>query len=910
MLTKKEIMEKLKKEPSKHWKVDLFKEKNFKRKKCSICGKFFWTLDVDREVCGEPACQNYTFIGNSPTKEELSYEETWEKIKKFFSKKNHAVLKRYPVICRWYPLHFTIAGIINFYRIGGKGLEFIFPENPSIMSQPCLRFSDIENVGKNGRSFTCFNMIQQSSLYSKKEGYWKDRCIELDFELLTKVFGIDPEEILFMEDAWLGPKAFGPSLEYFVRGLELGNAVFTEFELRNNKIQEMSEKVIDMGAGHERFTWLTQGTPTAYDSIFPSVLDKLKEKCELEVDRPFLEKYSKFSGILNVEENSSERPWKSIEKELNLSKGEIEEKIGKLEGLYSITDHSKALLFGLSDGGVPGSSGGGYNLRVILRRSLNLINKYNFPFDLFDVIKLHAYDLKSLYPELKKKLTKINEIINKEEEKYSKTKKQSKNKVKTLLESGKKIDEKTLIELYDSEGIAPEILKNEGKKRGLELEIPQDFYKKVTEKHLEEGGKNETSVLESLSKIESLPKTNKLYYQDQTQVEFKGKILKVIESEGPWVILDRTCFYPEGGGQLSDKGFFNKTKVEEVQEENGIILHKVDKMELKEGETVEGKINWERRKQLMQHHTSTHIINLACRNLLGDHVWQAGARKTQEKGTLDITHFEKLSTKKLREIEEKTNGIINQDYPLKFEELSKKEAEEKYGFRIYQGGIPKGNLRIISFNDDHEACGGLHCKTTGEVDEILVLNSEKVQDGIIRLSFVAGTARERVLNESEKIFNEIGKILEVREDGIRMEIEKMESEWKEKRKEVEDKLKLLAEKRKEKIEFNKVNGIEILVKKFYGGIEELKELSKKISMPNRVIFLFGIGNKEANVFASCGDEAIKKGIDIKAIGETVFEKIEGKGGGNLKLVQGKGKNKNIEEVIEQTKKEIKRGLNG
>src|SRR4030067_1164321 len=190
---KRILIERLQKDWKKYWDLDFFKENNFLRKKCKNCGKFFWTLDPDTELCGDSSCVPYSFLGNPPTKKKLDYIETWKTIEKFFVKNGHQSIKRYPTICRWYPLFFTVAGIVDFYRIANNKITFEFPANPVILSQPCLRFNDIPNVGITGRHNTCFDMIQQSSLWDGKNGYWKDKCIELDFRLLTEAFGIKKE---------------------------------------------------------------------------------------------------------------------------------------------------------------------------------------------------------------------------------------------------------------------------------------------------------------------------------------------------------------------------------------------------------------------------------------------------------------------------------------------------------------------------------------------------------------------------------------------------------------------------------------------------------------------------------------------------------------------------------------------
>ncbi len=227
---KKEILSKFSSDPERYYKTKLFESQGFERKSCSTCKRFFWTIDEARMECPDHSDDTYSFIGNPPTNKRFDYTQAWKEVESFFVKNNHTSVNRYPVVCRWRDdLYFTIASIVDFQRVMGSKVVFEFPANPLIVPQTCLRFKDLENVGVTGRHFSSFCMIGQHSV-PDNNGYWKDECVDLDFGLLTKQFGIDKREIVFVEDVWEGGGSFGSSLEYFVRGLELGNAVFTEFQ--------------------------------------------------------------------------------------------------------------------------------------------------------------------------------------------------------------------------------------------------------------------------------------------------------------------------------------------------------------------------------------------------------------------------------------------------------------------------------------------------------------------------------------------------------------------------------------------------------------------------------------------------------------------------------------------------------
>ena len=269
MLNKEQLRSEFSKTPNKYYVTETFKKEGFERKTCKLCGKSFWTVDNERELCGDPAHEPYSFIKDKP--KSVEYIEFWNKFSNFFKKEGHAIVDSYPVVSRWrQDLYFTIAGIQDFQRIEGGKMNFEYPANPLVVPQICMRFNDISNVGITGRHFTSFMMANQTVFNYPKEGYWRDRTIELNFKFLTEVLGIDKKDMTYIEDVWaMGDfSEFGPSLEFFSKGLELGNNVFTQFEYFNGKTRELSSKVVDVGWGFERLLWYHCGTQTAYDAVF------------------------------------------------------------------------------------------------------------------------------------------------------------------------------------------------------------------------------------------------------------------------------------------------------------------------------------------------------------------------------------------------------------------------------------------------------------------------------------------------------------------------------------------------------------------------------------------------------------------------------------------------------------------
>ena len=399
--------------------MDLFKRRGFTRKQCENCGKNFWTQRPERRICDDSTCSPYTFIGDPPTKKRLDYISSWRVVERFFVKNGHTSIERYPVVSRWRPdLFFTVASIVDFQRVEAGKVVFELPYNPLVVPQMCLRFNDIPSVGVSGKHGTSFCMVGQTAL-ANKEGYWKDRCIDLDFEMLTKEFGIPEHEVSFIESVWVGAGAFGYCLEYFVRGLELGNAVFTAYEGDPSNYTEMKDKVVDMGAGLERFSWMTQGTPTSYDSTFAPVLAKMQEECKVEYDRDLFERYSKLAGTMNLDEYPTlAEARKVIAKSLHVEPEVISKQLGPIEAMYAIADHTRTLLFAIADGLPPSNVGGGYNLRVLFRRAQSFIQRYRFKLDILDVVNWQIDHLAKMYPELEEHRDDVAKVLAVETTRY------------------------------------------------------------------------------------------------------------------------------------------------------------------------------------------------------------------------------------------------------------------------------------------------------------------------------------------------------------------------------------------------------------------------------------------------------------------------------------------------------------
>lgn len=760
MKSPKEILqERFSNEHEKYYRVELFNRKGFIRKKCTNCGKHFWTLKPDRNVCDDSTCSPYAFIGDPPTKKRLDYVSSWRAVENFFVKNGHTSVPRYPVVSRWRPdLFFTVASIVDFQRIEAGKVVFELPYNPLVVPQMCLRFNDVPSVGVSGKHGTSFCMIGQTAI-ANKDGYWKDRCIDLDFEMLTREFGIPEEEVSFVESVWVGAGAFGYSLEYFVRGLELGNAVFTAFEGDPSTYTEMEEKVVDMGAGLERLAWMTQGTPTYYDTAFAPVLAQMKERCEIRYDEELFERYSRLAGSMNLDEYPTLADARRvISKSLGVEPEAISKQLGPIEAMYAIADHTRTLLFAIADGLPPSNVGGGYNLRVLFRRAQNFIDQHGWKLDLNEVVSWHIAHLSSMYPELEEHRDDVSKVLSVETSRYGTSMQRVSRTIAGLAASKKELGMDDLARLYESEGITPEQLVD----GGARVAVPEDFYKRVVAKHESQKLEQKRAAFDT----SALPDTRLLYYEDGERFEFDAKVLRTYD--GGFVALDQTAFYPRGGGQEPDRGTLAGSNVLDVEKYGAVVIHRIDGTLPKEGSTVSGRVDSRRRQKIRRIHTATHILNGASRHVLGPWVWQHSAFKEEQYGRLDITHFAKLTDEDVKRIEDAANDIVMKDLPVSVAYLPRREAEAKYGFRLFQGGVvPSRTQRIVNIADwDVEACGGTHTNSTGQVGFIKVVRTERIQDGVERLVFVAGYPAVGYVQEMDSTVDQISSLLNTQRENI------------------------------------------------------------------------------------------------------------------------------------------------
>lgn len=761
MLSKDKLREEFSKEYKNYYMVDTFQKHGFERKRCTECSKNFWTADPDRELCGDSEHEPYSFFREKPR--HIEYVEFWKKFAGFFDKAGHSVIDKYPVVSRWrQDLYFTIASIQDFQRIENGRMTFEYQHNPLIVPQICLRFNDVQNVGVTGRHLTSFMMAGQHAFNYPKEGYWRDRTIELNFGLLRELLGLDKKSITYIEDVWAMNdfSEYGPCLESFSNGLEMVNSVFTQFEYANNKVYELGGKVVDVGWGFERLIWMYAGTETAYDALFKRELDQIYKQTGFTPDPKLYSKIAAQLGEVDLSENPNAAELEArMIKKAGISEKEYRNTILPMQAIYTIVDHTRTLLFAINDGALPSNVGGGYNLRILLRRIFDIEEKYRMDIDLMGVITTHAKELKPLFKEIDQGLDEIASIIDIEKKRYTNTKHAALKLVTSIIEKGEALTTDRLKILYESNGITPGFINAVASEHSVTVRMPEDTYTKLMKGDAVEKHKKKQLDVDT----EKLPKTEKLYYKDFAS-EADAVVLKI---SGNYVMLDKTPFYPEGGGQDADSGTIQGIEVTDVQSLNGVIVHVLKKSPtFKQGSTVHCSVNVKRRARLMAHHTATHLLSAAARSILGNHAWQEGAHKSADKAHIEIAHYEKLTPEQVKQIEDKANEYLLNGIKVMMREMDRGVAESKFGFAIYQGhGVPASKLRIVEITDLHgklidaEACGGLHAMGRESIIGIIKITAAyRPHDGIDRLDFVAGPAALEYIESLTTKLNKLAKI--------------------------------------------------------------------------------------------------------------------------------------------------------
>ncbi len=911
------------------YSIEYFKENEFIRKNCEKCGSHFWTRDRDRKACGDAPCEFYSFIGK-PIFKERSLDEIRECFLSFFEHRSHTRMKRYPVVARWRDdIYLNIASIANFQPFVTSG-KVPPPANPLVISQPCIRLEDLESIGKTGRHLTTFEMMGHHAFNTRggAEIYWKNETVKYCDEFL-KQLGVDMDSVTYKEAPWMGGGNAGPCLEVITEGLELATLVFMDLKLsprgeisiKGQQYEKMDTYIVDTGYGLERFVWASKGTPTVYDAIFPDVIKELVNAAGIEhpldTHPDIFKTYASLSGAMNR---------RKIIKEISIPPEFIKNALEPIETIYAVADHTKCLAFMLADGIVPSNAKEGYLARLVLRRVFRMLKSLGIEMPLEEIVLMQIETLKNSFPELENSVDRIVEIVSLEKRRYDDTLLKGE---RIVMQDVKRDTEKEptsltietnrLIYYYDTHGLPPEFVEEVVSNMtdlktgmGVKVDFPENFYSLVASMHSSEERKGamEPFVEGMEEKTKSIPATIKLYYEEPSAVEFEATVL---DSFDDFVMLDRTLFFPEGGGQPADTGFLTLVpkdenralKVVDVQEVEGVILHKIENGGISKGAAVSGHIDAERRIPHARHHSATHIVVCAARKVLGDQVWQAGAQKGEKRARIDITHFKRISDAERREIELLANRMVMENKEVRASFEDRNEAEQKYGFGIYQGGVPPGKkIRIVRIgaDEDVQACAGTHCSKTGEVGPIKILRTERIQDGIERIEYSAGEAAVEEMQAREELIRKSASVLKVPLEMLPTTVERFFAEWKQLRKEnerlrgeiAEMELERLMEKKKE------ISGVEVIAEVLPDAdMKEMLKIASQLSEKGYPTMLLNRRENSSSVVSAVPSD-LSGEINASEWGKPVYKMLGGSGGGTAIIAQGGGEKV---EMVEEAREE-------
>ncbi|GAB1475340.1 alanine--tRNA ligase [Bacillota bacterium] len=791
--------------------------------------------------------------------------------------------------------------------------------------QKCIRTGDIDNVGYTDRHGTFFEMLGSFSFGD----YFKEESIKWGWEFLTEVLempgpllwasiyeedeeaydiwkniiGLDESKIVRLgkeDNFWeIGTGPCGPCSEiYFDRGeahgcgkteckpgcdcdrfVEIWNHVFTQFNKDNDgNYTPLKHKNIDTGMGLERLACVMQGVQSIFD------VDTIRFILEAVVEK---------SGA----------PYCMGKKPADAS-------------IRIITDHIRSITFMIADGILPGNEGRGYVLRRLLRRAARhgrlLGIKGGFLADLSErVITISG----KAYPELEDRKEYIFRILSVEEEKFSHTIDQGsillEEEIGILLKNDNTIlPGEVVFKLYDTFGFPIELTQEILQEKGCSAD--EEGFKQLMEQQKQmaraarkasdtEGWKDEAAFL---TDFEPTVFTGYDTLDDRAEVIaiIAGNQLKdsVGEGETASVILDRTPFYAEGGGQITDTGLIQKegfiADVLDVSKHHDVFVHKITVLsgEIHVGANIAAVVNTAKRHGTARNHTATHILHAALKRIVGEHVGQAGSYVTNESLRFDFTHFEALSKQQLAEIEELVNKTIIAFLPVNAREMPVEEAR-KTGAAAQFGEKYGSVVRVVNVGDfSSEFCGGTHVKNSGLIGGFKILSENGVAAGVRRIEAITGAALLSRLSEAESTIMKAAELLKSPSDTIISRISAMTEELRNSKKELEQYKQqemgsslegLLSEART-------INSIRLITKELADyETEELRQLCDKIKEKanNSVIVLASVREGKVTFIVSVTDDLLDKGYHAGNMVKKIAAAAGGGGGGKADMAQAGAK---------------------
>jgi len=705
----------------------------------------------------------------------------------FFQKKEHQFVRSSSVVPTDDPtLLFTNAGMNQFkpYFLNKESPEYLRATN----SQKCIRVSgkhnDLEEVGVDNYHHTFFEMLGNWSFGD----YYKKEAISWAWELLTEVWKLDknrlwvtiykdddeageiwksvtdvnPDRILkfaekdnFWEMGDTGPCGPCTEIHYFVgddpskqeaRGVnvedlyrEIWNLVFIQYNrTADGKLNDLPVKHVDTGMGLERILSTVNGIKDHYDTdLFKPIIDKIEEISSIKIGVPH----------------------------------------------RVIADHLRMLSFSIADGALPSNEGRGYVLRRVLRRASRFGR-------LLDLDKPFIYSLVSTlvdvmghaFPELKEKQSHIEKVIQAEESSFNETLDRGLevfSKITKILSPGEVIKGDDAFKLYDTYGFPLDLTELLARENNFTVDVVRFNECMLQQKDRARASGKFTNIPEDADWT-VMQKESSTEFTGYETLENSANVIKYIQDGKMYkIVLDKTPFYAESGGQIGDVGLLTADdfsfKVEDVQKSGDEFIHIgiIEEGDIQSVQIVNAKINENRRQQIRRNHTATHLLHQALRMIVGDHVQQAGSLVTADSLRFDLTHYEQISKSQIDKLEKCVNGVILQNIDVettlkKFDDAREEGAVglfgEKYGDIVRVVNIP---------GFSKELCGGTHVNRTGDIGGIKIISESALASGIRRLVAISGDAIQTLMSKQERVISEIRKELKCSEDEISSRIQSL-----------------------------------------------------------------------------------------------------------------------------------------
>lgn len=823
----------------------------------------------------------------------------------------------------------TTAGMLQFLPIFLGIVKSPYDPARATSCQKCARAggkdSDIENVGRTPRHHTFFEMLGNFSFgdYYKKEiipWAWdfvtnvlkldKDRLWITIFETDDEAYdiwrsvGVAPERIKRKgkKDNFWGPPgasgSCGPCSEIHYdlgeeykcdnpncgidtcecdRWVEIWNLVFTElYQDEEGNQSPLEKKNVDTGMGLERIAMVCQGVASTF---------------ETDLLRPILDKVVEMSGV----------PYKKSDK-TDIS-------------LRIITDHARCVTFLINDGVIPGNEGRSYVLRMILRRALRhgKILGMDLPF-LYKLVGVVVENYGEAYPDLIKNKAKIVETIKKEEERFNKTLDRGYKLLNEFIDNKKDIDGESAFKLYDTFGFPFELTKEIAEENGLKADEEGFKAAMKEQKDRAKAATQKISVTGDIKYAKVEEKVGATNFVGYTDLECDAKILETLDGEGYVdVVLDKTPFYAECGGQVGDSGVIEsdsvKLNVLTTFKVNKLFVHRCELVngEIEIGASVKATVDKERRGQIKVHHTSAHLLQSALQHVLTGDVHQAGSQVEENRMRFDFTFDRAMTEKEIQKTEDLMNEWISEDIPVETKVMNIDEARQTGAMALF-GEKYEDEVRVVSIGDiSKEFCAGCHASHTGQLRLAKIVSESAIAAGTRRIEVVVAKAALNYLTEKANAMDKLATKFKAHFDEVETRVDKLMEENKELQKELttvksaqaKDKFKEFASKALD------VAGGKLFVQKMEqldsNALKEGVEMLANKLGESVIVVVAG-----TSIFVKVSDTFVKNGVNAGNIVKEIATATEGKGGGRPQFAQGAVKNLDkVDAVLAEIENKLK-----